>query len=153
MCHHVMLMFWYPHVLRGFKKLYVFKFVAHDIIPLTTQLSLWVMSIDTIIRLKDLNYFFKQLTRDSIFKWLKMTLNYQRMVERYPKLNGLVGNLILGHEIFSLLDGRTSKVVMRLLCSNKRIFLKNNKIYYHNILWVWICSHISSRQLLNCYNV
>jgi hypothetical protein len=38
-------------------------------------------------------------------KWSKMTLTYWMIVERYPNLNGGVGAVILGCEIFSLLDG------------------------------------------------
>ena len=36
-----------------------------------------------------------------------MTLNYQRVVERFPNPNKGVGGLICGCEIFSLLDGKT----------------------------------------------
>jgi hypothetical protein len=34
----------------------------------------------------------------------KMILNYHTMVERYPKRNEVVGGLILGYYMFSLLD-------------------------------------------------
>ena len=34
-----------------------------------------------------------------------MTLNYRMIMERYPKMNGVVGCSIPIREIFSLLDG------------------------------------------------
>jgi hypothetical protein len=36
--------------------------------------------------------------------WFEMTLNYQRIVERYPKPNEVVDDLNHGPEIFSPLD-------------------------------------------------
>lgn len=63
--------------------------------------------------------------------WSEMTLNYRRIVESYPKLNGVVDSLILGHEIFQveklstwstscLLNGKTIQVAVCLLCSKKK---------------------------------
>ena len=48
-----------------------------------------------------------------------MSLNYQMIVVRYPKPTKVVGGLISGHEIFLLLDRRTSQVAMYLMCSHK----------------------------------
>ena len=45
----------------------------------------------------------------------EMTLNYWRLVERYPRSNGVVGNLIPSCEIFSLLDKKTSQGSMPLV--------------------------------------
>lgn len=39
-----------------------------------------------------------------------------------PRPNGVVGGSIPGHEVSSLLDGKTSQVAMCLLCS--QLFLK-----------------------------
>jgi hypothetical protein len=41
----------------------------------------------------------------------EMTLNYWMIVERYPKLNGVVDGLIPNFEIFSLLDQKKNKLV------------------------------------------
>ena len=38
---------------------------------------------------------------------VRVTLNYRMSVERYPNPNEGFGSLILGCEIFSLLDGKT----------------------------------------------
>lgn len=45
-----------------------------------------------------------------------MVPNYWMIVERYSNMKGEFGGLIPGSEIFSQLDGITSKVVNYLLC-------------------------------------
>jgi len=47
---------------------------------------------------------FEKASTTNSGEWSEMTLNYWRVVERYPKLNGVVGGPILVCEIFSLLD-------------------------------------------------
>ena len=42
-------------------------------------------------------------------EWSEMTLNYWRVVERYPKSNGVVGGSNHGCEIFPLLDEKHVK--------------------------------------------
>ena len=51
--------------------------------------------------------------------WYEMTLKYRMTVEKYPKLNKVVGGSILGCVIVSLLDIKTSKVAIHLICSKK----------------------------------
>ena len=41
--------------------------------------------------------------------WSEMILNYQMIVERYPKPNKVVGGSISSHIIVSLLDGKSTK--------------------------------------------
>jgi hypothetical protein len=48
-----------------------------------------------------------------------MMVNYQMIVDKYPKPCGVVGNFIPGRELFSLLDRKTSQVATRLLRSKK----------------------------------
>ena len=43
------------------------------------------------------------MSSNFITNWSEMTLNCWRIVERCPKPNGVVGSLIRGREIFSLL--------------------------------------------------
>lgn len=52
-----------------------------------------------------------------------MILNYQRIMERYPKPKGVNGGSILYCEVFSLLEGEINQVVTRLLS-----FEKNKKL-------------------------
>ena len=48
-----------------------------------------------------------------------MTLNYWRIVKRYPKWNGVLGGSIHDCEIFSLLDGKTTHMTAPLFCSKE----------------------------------
>ena len=48
--------------------------------------------------------------------WSETTLNYWRMMERYPNLKEEVGGSIPGCEISSLFDKRTCHVINYLLC-------------------------------------
>ena len=58
------------------------------------------------------------MTEDSGFKG--MTLVHDGVRDDPKLLNKVVGGSIPSHEIVSLLDGKTSQVVKRLMCSIKR---------------------------------
>ena len=66
-----------------------------------------------------------------------MSLNYQRIVERYPKLNRMVGGSIPSREICFLLDGKNSQVATRLLCSKK---IKKQKMK----LWLIVAVNLTT---------
>ena len=53
----------------------------------------------------------------------KITLSYERLVERYPRSNGVVGNSIPNREIFSLFDKESNQVAACLLCFNIYIYM------------------------------
>ena len=60
------------------------------------------------------------LTSKHNWKWSKMIKHYWRIVQRYPKPNGMTGSTISNHEIFSLLHGKKSQVIKCLLSSKKK---------------------------------
>ena len=60
-------------------------------------------------------------------KFSEMTTTYWMIVERHPKPNEVPSGSIPGREIFSLLDGKTSLVVMHLLRSKKKRKKKGKK--------------------------
>ena len=62
------------------------------------------------------------------------TLTYWMIVERYPKLNEVVGNLIHDSEIFFVLDGKTSQVATRFMCSKSKIQIPMQILAYRNLL-------------------
>lgn len=49
-----------------------------------------------------------------------MTINYEMIVAKYPKPYGVAGGSIIGREIFSLLDKKTSQVVTHLVYSTTK---------------------------------
>jgi hypothetical protein len=65
-----------------------------------------------------------------------MTLNYWRVVERYPKLNGVVGGPILVCEIFSLLDEKRvqNKKIKDKTYTTTTTTTMSREIFEHNQL-------------------
>jgi hypothetical protein len=54
------------------------------------------------------------------------------IVERYPKLNEVVGNLIHDSEIFYVLDEKTSQVATLFMCSKSKIQIPMEILAYRN---------------------
>jgi hypothetical protein len=50
----------------------------------------------------------------------KMTLNYHRIVKRYPNQMEWLAVQFLGRKIMSLLDDETNQVINHLMCSKKK---------------------------------
>ena len=63
----------------------------------------------------------------------EMTLNHWMIMERYPKLNGVVGGLISRCKFFFVLDEKTSHVAMCLMCSKKKKLIMTFKVLM--VLW------------------
>jgi hypothetical protein len=52
--------------------------------------------------------------------WSEMTLNYQKIMKRYPKPNGTVGGLIPDYEMFPSLDEKNLPRWSRASCVPKQ---------------------------------
>ena len=58
--------------------------------------------------------------------WSEMTLNYQKIMKRYPKPNGTVGSSIPDYEMFPSLDEKTYLGGHMPLVFQNNIFLLKN---------------------------